>query len=59
LLRGFRGAPPADEAGFVDVVLRTSALIHACPQIAELDLNPVIVTANAAIVVDARIRVAR
>jgi acetate---CoA ligase (ADP-forming) len=58
LLRGFRGAPPADEAGFVDVVLRTSALIHACPQIAELDLNPVIVTANAAIVVDARIRVA-
>ena len=30
----------------------------ACPEIAELDLNPVIVTAAGAVVVDARIRVA-
>ena len=58
LLRGFRGSQPADEAGFRDVLLRTSALVNACPEIAELDLNPVIVTAAGAVVVDARIRVA-
>ena len=44
LLRGFRGSQPADEAAFRDVLLRTSALVNACPEIAELDLNPVIVT---------------
>ena len=58
LLRGFRGSQPADEAAFRDVLLRTSALVNACPEIAELDLNPVIVTAAGAVVVDARIRVA-
>ena len=59
LLRGFRGAPPVDEAGFRDVLLRTSALVDACPEIVELDFNPVIVTATAAVTVDARIRIAR
>lgn len=58
LLRGFRGSPRADEAAFRDVLLRTSALVHTCPEITELDFNPVIVTAGGAIVVDARIRVA-
>ena len=57
LLRGFRGARPADEAAFRDVLLRTSALVQACPEIAELDFNPVIVTPSGAIVVDARVRV--
>ena len=59
LLRGFRGAPPADEAAFRDVLLRTSALVQACPEIAELDFNPVIVTRAGATVVDVRVRVAR
>jgi acetyl coenzyme A synthetase (ADP forming)-like protein len=58
LLRGFRGSPAADEAAFRDVLLRTSALVAACPGIAELDFNPVIVTTAGAIVVDARIRIA-
>jgi acetyl coenzyme A synthetase (ADP forming)-like protein len=57
LLRGYRGSPPADEAALVDVVLRTSGLLAACPEIIELDLNPVIVTPSGATVVDARIRV--
>lgn len=57
LLRGFRGARPADEAAFRDVLLRTSALVQACPEIVELDFNPVIVTPSGAIVVDARVRV--
>ena len=58
LLRGFRGSPPCDEAAFRDILLRTSALVEACPEISELDFNPVIVTTAGAIVVDARVRVA-
>ena len=57
LLRGFRGSRPADEAAFREVLLRTSALVQACPEILELDFNPVIVTPSGAIVVDARVRV--
>jgi acyl-CoA synthetase (NDP forming) len=57
LLRGFRGAPPCDEAGLRDVIVRVSALVTACPEIEELDLNPVIVTTTGAWAVDARVRV--
>jgi acyl-CoA synthetase (NDP forming) len=58
LLRGFRGAPVADEAAYRHVILRLSALLDACPAIVDVDFNPVIVTARDARVVDARIRVA-
>jgi acetyl coenzyme A synthetase (ADP forming)-like protein len=58
LLRGYRGAQPADEAALVDILLRVSTLVEACLEILELDLNPVIVTPAGASVVDARIRVA-
>jgi hypothetical protein len=57
LLDGYRGAPVADVAAFEDVLLRLSSLAAAHPQIAELDCNPVIVSAAGATVVDARIRV--
>lgn len=58
-LRGFRGAPPLDEAAFADVILAVSALVDARPDIAELDFNPVIVQREGAVIVDARIRVAQ
>ena len=58
LLRGYRGAPIADEASLRDVVLRVSALVELCPEIVELDLNPVMVSATGATAVDARIRIA-
>lgn len=57
LLRGFRGAPVLDEAALAETVLRVSELVEVCPDIAELDLNPVIVTKTGATVVDARIRI--
>ncbi len=57
-LRGFRGALPLAEGALRDLVLRVSALVTACPEIAELDLNPVVVTETAALVLDARVRVA-
>jgi acetyl coenzyme A synthetase (ADP forming)-like protein len=59
LLRGFRGAPPADEKALGDVLFRVSALLQACPEIREMDLNPVKVFESGARVIDFRIRVGR
>jgi acetate---CoA ligase (ADP-forming) len=59
LLRGYRGAPPSDEAALREVLLRTSALIAAAPEIQELDLNPVIVLPSGARVADVRVRIER
>lgn len=56
-LRGFRGAPSLDERALVDLILRVSALLEACPDIREMDLNPVKVLESGARVVDFRIRV--
>jgi acyl-CoA synthetase (NDP forming) len=57
LLRGYRNAPPADEAALHGVLLRVSELVAVCPEIQELDLNPVIVLPSGACAVDVRIRV--
>jgi acetate---CoA ligase (ADP-forming) len=59
LLRGYRGAPAADEASLRDTILRVSSILSACPEIQELDLNPVKVLHSGVCVVDARIRVER
>ena len=42
---------------FADVVVRLSALLAIAPEIAELDLNPLLGTANSVIAVDARVRI--
>ena len=57
LLRGYRGSIPADEAAFRRVLLAVSQLLDACPEIQEMDVNPIIVAADAATAVDVRIRV--
>lgn len=57
LLRGFRGAAPADERALIDVLLRLSSLIDACPEIQELDINPLRVLTSGAVAVDARVRI--
>ena len=57
LLTGYRGSQPADVAALEDVVLRTSAMVEAHHEIAELDLNPVVAGADGAVAVDARVRV--
>jgi acetate---CoA ligase (ADP-forming) len=59
LIGGFRGAPPADAAALADVLHRLSQLADDFPELAELDLNPVLGLPHEAVVVDARIRVAR
>jgi acyl-CoA synthetase (NDP forming)/GNAT superfamily N-acetyltransferase len=56
LLLGYRGAQPADLAALQDTLLRVSRLADDLPEIAELDLNPVIARPDGASAVDARIR---
>jgi acyl-CoA synthetase (NDP forming) len=56
-LRGFRGAPAADEDAFCRLVVRVSQLLDACPEILEMDLNPVMVLSAGAVVADVRVRV--
>ncbi len=58
LLDGYRGAPRCDTAMVQELLTRVSAMVHAHPEIAELDLNPVICSPAGAVVSDARIRVA-
>ena len=57
LLRGYRNMPPVDERALHDALLRISELVTACPEIQELDLNPLIVHATGVCVVDARLRI--
>jgi acetate---CoA ligase (ADP-forming) len=57
LVRGFRGAPAADVEALVGLVQRLAALATDIPELAELDLNPVLAQANGCIAVDARARI--
>jgi acyl-CoA synthetase (NDP forming) len=57
LLFGYRGAPPCDTEALEAVLLRVALLAAAAPEMAELDLNPVIVSPDGAVAVDARMRV--
>ena len=56
LLYGHRGSAPVDVESLADILLRVSRLADEVPEIAELDLNPVIAQADGAHPVDARIR---
>ncbi len=56
LLYGHRGSPAVNVESLADLLLRVSRLADDFPEIAELDLNPVIARADAACPVDARIR---
>jgi acetyl coenzyme A synthetase (ADP forming)-like protein len=59
LLQGFRGAKPLDVTALRDTILRVSTLLEICPEVRELDVNPLKVRESGAIAVDARIRVER
>jgi acetate---CoA ligase (ADP-forming) len=58
LVAGFRGARPADERALIDLLHRLSCLAQDIPEVAELDLNPVIALPDGCVAVDARMRLA-
>ncbi len=59
LLTGHRGSPAMDTAGLADVLLRVSRMADDLPEVAELDLNPVIARPADVQVVDVRVRIAQ
>ncbi len=59
IVAGFRGAPAADAQGLKDVLHRLSQLAEDIPEVAELDLNPLLAFPDRVVAVDARIRLAR
>jgi len=56
LIRGFRGAAAADAAALDELLQRLSRLAVDLPEVAELDLNPVLALSRGCVAVDARVR---
>jgi acetyltransferase len=61
VLRGVRGAPPSDIDAIKDCILRLSQMVTDHPEIAELDINPLIVypEGEGCVVADSRILLTR
>ena len=57
LVGGTRGMPGIDEALFSELICRASALAGVAPEIAEMDINPLLGSGSALQAVDARIRI--
>ncbi len=55
ILDGARGEAAVDKEALVDLLMKVSAIVEAHPEIAELDLNPVIAYNDGYAVVDARV----
>ncbi len=58
LLEGYRGAPRGDVDALARLVESLGALATDVPQLAELDLNPVVVTPDGCVLVDIKARLA-
>nr|MCU0265285.1 acetate--CoA ligase family protein [Actinomycetes bacterium] len=58
LLFGYRGAEPVDVAALEELLLRVSRLSDDLPDMAELELNPVVVSPSGVAVLGARARLA-
>jgi acyl-CoA synthetase (NDP forming)/GNAT superfamily N-acetyltransferase len=56
LLLGYRGTPPSDVGALEEMVLRVAALATNIPELAELDMDPVMVNSHGAIAVDVKVR---
>ena len=53
-LKGVRGRPPCDMTALTDALVRFSSLILLHPEIAEIDVNPLLVSPSGCIALDAR-----
>jgi acetyltransferase len=57
LFEGFRGAKPLDSQAFEKVIVRLSLIAAEFPEIAELDLNPILLWESGLAAVDCRVRI--
>lgn len=55
LLDGFRGKPPVDREALARILVRLGDLGLACPQIREIDINPIMIREGRPVAVDAAI----
>ncbi|WP_030560844.1 acetate--CoA ligase family protein [Streptomyces aureocirculatus] len=55
VLRGVRGAPGVDRWALAEQICRVSRLVTDFPEIAEVDLNPVVATPQGALAADVRV----
>ncbi|MBO0867653.1 MAG: GNAT family N-acetyltransferase [Micromonosporaceae bacterium] len=58
LLTGYRGTPPVDTAAVEDLLLRLGRLAEDLPEVAELDLNPILASPDGVMAVDVKLRLA-
>ncbi len=54
ILHGLRGQPPMDLEAIGDVLIALSDLLITCPEIVEIDINPLLVFGEGAAAIDAR-----
>jgi acetyltransferase len=59
LLQGYRGKPGANIDRLVEILMRFSYLVADYPEIKEFDVNPLLITADDAVALDARVVVDR
>jgi acyl-CoA synthetase (NDP forming)/RimJ/RimL family protein N-acetyltransferase len=59
LVAGFRGRPPLHRGALADLLHRLSALALDVPELAELDLNPILVDEHGYYAIDRRVRLQR
>jgi len=57
IIKGTRGQEGVNEDQFAEAVMRVSALVDAAPEIAEMDLNPLLGNPKEVVAVDARVRI--
>jgi len=55
ILEGARGMPPSHKPTLADILFKTSKMLMECPEIKELDMNPILAYPDGARIVDARI----
>jgi acyl-CoA synthetase (NDP forming) len=55
ILDGARGMPPSDRKTLADILVKTSRMLEECPEIKELDMNPILAYPDGARIVDGRV----
>ena len=55
LLKGYRDVPPAKMEALTDILIALGRIAVALPEIAEIDLNPILARSDVALALDARV----